>query len=103
MNLVSVIAEQGLLLVFANVLLQQLGVPIPAEPTLVVAGSLAARGLLPLPGLVGVTWLAVLIADSTWYWMGRRYGNQFCGSSAGWRCPLTRACGPPSRPSPAGA
>jgi membrane protein DedA with SNARE-associated domain len=75
-NLVSVIAEQGLSLVFANVLLQQLGVPIPAEPTLVVAGSLAARGLLPLPGLVGVTWLAVLIADSTWYWMGRRYGNQ---------------------------
>ncbi|HEX3904043.1 MAG TPA: DedA family protein/thiosulfate sulfurtransferase GlpE [Polyangia bacterium] len=76
MNLVSVIADQGLLLVFANVLLQQLGVPIPAEPTLVVAGSLAARGLLPLPGLVGVTWLAVMIADSTWYWMGRRYGNQ---------------------------
>jgi membrane protein DedA with SNARE-associated domain/rhodanese-related sulfurtransferase len=75
-NLVSVIADQGLLLVFANVLLQQLGVPIPAEPTLVVAGSLAARGLLPLPGLVGVTWLAVMIADSTWYWMGRRYGNQ---------------------------
>ncbi len=76
MNLVSVIAERGLLLVFVNVLLQQLGVPIPAEPTLVVAGSLAARGLLPLPGLVGVTWLAVLIADSTWYWLGRRYGNQ---------------------------
>ena len=76
MNLVSVIAEQGLLLVFANVLLQQLGVPIPSEPTLVVAGSLAARGLLPLPGLVGVTWLAVLLADSTWYWLGRRYGNQ---------------------------
>jgi membrane protein DedA with SNARE-associated domain/rhodanese-related sulfurtransferase len=75
-NLVSVIAEQGLLLVFANVLLQQLGVPIPAEPTLVVAGSLAARGVLPLPNLVGVTWLAVLIADSTWYWLGRRYGNQ---------------------------
>jgi membrane protein DedA with SNARE-associated domain/rhodanese-related sulfurtransferase len=75
-NLVSVIAEQGLLLVFANVLLQQLGVPIPAEPTLVVAGSLAARGLLPLPGLVGVTWLAVLLADSTWYWLGRRYGSQ---------------------------
>jgi membrane protein DedA with SNARE-associated domain/rhodanese-related sulfurtransferase len=75
-NLVSVIAEQGLFLVFANVLLQQLGVPIPAEPTLIVAGSLVARGLLPLPSLVGVTWLAVLIADSTWYWMGRRYGNR---------------------------
>jgi membrane protein DedA with SNARE-associated domain len=64
-NLVSVVTEQGLLLVFANVLLQQLGVPIPAEPTLVVAGSLAARGLLPLPNLVGVTWLAVLGVGGT--------------------------------------
>lgn len=75
MNLVSLVAEGGLWLVFANVLLQQLGVPIPAEPTLIVAGSLAAEGRLPLPGLVGVAWLAVLIADSTWYLMGRRYGN----------------------------
>ncbi len=76
MNLVSVIAEQGLVLVFSNVLIQQLGVPVPAEPTLVVAGSLAARGLLPLPSLLGVTWLAVLLADSLWYWTGRRYGNR---------------------------
>jgi len=45
-----------------------------------------------------VTWLAVLVADSTWYWMGRRYGNQ---SPAG-RLPLAlspdRASRPPSRP-----
>jgi membrane protein DedA with SNARE-associated domain/rhodanese-related sulfurtransferase len=75
-SLVSVIGEEGLLLVVANVLLQQLGVPIPAEPTLIVAGSLAARGLLPLPSLAVVTWLAALVADSTWYWMGRRYGNK---------------------------
>jgi membrane protein DedA with SNARE-associated domain/rhodanese-related sulfurtransferase len=75
-NLVSAVADQGLFLVFTHVLLQQLGVPIPAEPTLVVAGSLAARGLLPLPSLAGVTWLAVLIADSSWYWIGRRYGEQ---------------------------
>jgi len=75
-SLDSVIGEEGLLLVFANVLLQQLGVPIPAEPTLIVAGSLAARGLLPLPRVVGVTWLAVLIADSTWCWLGRRYGDK---------------------------
>jgi len=75
-SLVSVIGEEGLLLVFVNILLQQLGVPIPAEPTLIVAGSLAARGLLPLHRLVGVAWLAVLVADSTWCWMGRRYGDK---------------------------
>ena len=45
MSLVSVIGEEGLLLIFANVLLQQLGVPIPAEPTLIVAGSLASTSL----------------------------------------------------------
>jgi membrane protein DedA with SNARE-associated domain len=38
------IAREGHRLIFLNVFLQQLGVPIPAEPTLVVAGSLAARG-----------------------------------------------------------
>jgi membrane protein DedA with SNARE-associated domain/rhodanese-related sulfurtransferase len=75
-SLVSVIGEEGLLLVFGNVLLQQLGVPIPAEPTLILAGSLAARGILPLPRLVGATWLAVLVADSTWCWIGRRYGDK---------------------------
>lgn len=70
------IEREGLLLVFANVLLQQLGVPIPAVPTLIIAGSLAARGLLPLPRLVGAIWLAVLVADTTWCWMGRRYGDK---------------------------
>src|SRR5438552_45931 len=40
------LAQHGVPLVFGNVLLQQIGVPIPAEPTLVVAGSLAAKGLL---------------------------------------------------------
>lgn len=30
--------------VFANVLAQQLGLPVPAVPTLLVAGSLAASG-----------------------------------------------------------
>ena len=74
--MVLVTGEEGLLLIFANVLLQQLGVPIPSEPTLIVAGSWAARGLLPLPRLVGATWLAVLVADSIWCWMGRRYGDK---------------------------
>jgi membrane protein DedA with SNARE-associated domain/rhodanese-related sulfurtransferase len=75
-SLASVIHEEGLLLIFGNILLQQLGVPVPAEPTLIVAGSLAARGLLPLPSLAAATCLAVLVADSTWCWMGRRYGDR---------------------------
>jgi membrane protein DedA with SNARE-associated domain len=36
------ITEYGLALVFANVLLEQLGLPIPAVPALIVSGALAA-------------------------------------------------------------
>ncbi|HXY75460.1 MAG TPA: rhodanese-like domain-containing protein [Steroidobacteraceae bacterium] len=68
-------APFGLGLVFFNVLLDQLGVPVPAIPTLVVAGALAAGGRLPLLTLIGVAVLASFIADCSWYFAGRRYGG----------------------------
>jgi membrane protein DedA with SNARE-associated domain len=67
------LAQHGVPLVFANVLLQQIGVPIPAEPTLVVAGSLAAKGLLSPTALVATTVAAALLADIGWFLIGRRY------------------------------
>ena len=36
--------EHGPILVFVNVLLERLGVPIPAMPTMIVGGSAAAQG-----------------------------------------------------------
>lgn len=68
------VAHHGLGLVFANVLLQQAGVPIPAEPTLVVAGSLAAKSLMSRIGLVLVTVAAATLADVSWFVLGRRFG-----------------------------
>ena len=47
-HLFLLIAEYGLVIVFANVLVDQIGLPIPAVPTLVVAGAIAADGGLPL-------------------------------------------------------
>ncbi len=43
-EITSLLAQHGLLLVFANVLLTQAGIPVPAVPMLVVAGALAAQG-----------------------------------------------------------
>ena len=54
--------------------LQQIGVPWPAEPTLLVAGSLAARGRLSIVGVIAVALAATLVADLTWYVVGKRYG-----------------------------
>jgi membrane protein DedA with SNARE-associated domain/rhodanese-related sulfurtransferase len=70
----ALIAEYGLLLVFINVLVEQAGVPVPAVPTLVVAGALASTGKLPLGAVVLVALIACLISDLAWYWAGRYFG-----------------------------
>jgi membrane protein DedA with SNARE-associated domain len=69
------LGEYGLLLVFLNVLVTQLGMPLPAVLTLVVAGALTASGQLSLPAVLLVAVLACLIGDTLWYGAGRRYGG----------------------------
>jgi membrane protein DedA with SNARE-associated domain/rhodanese-related sulfurtransferase len=64
----------GLSLVFLNVLCDQLGVPVPAVPTLVVAGALSAAGRLPGAAVFALSVLACLLADGAWYVAGRVFG-----------------------------
>ncbi len=61
------------LLVFVNVLLQQLGLPIPSVPTMVLAGS-QSTGLMALAAMLLAAVLASLLADWIWYQLGRRFG-----------------------------
>ena len=74
-DVANLVAQHGLALVFLNVLLDQLGLPTPAIPALLVAGALAADGKLSAPALFSVAVAATLIADAAWYAAGRRYGN----------------------------
>ena len=62
--------------VFLNVLLEQLGLPVPAFPTLVVAGALAADHRLPAAPLYGLAIAACVLGDSAWYLAGRVYGGR---------------------------
>jgi membrane protein DedA with SNARE-associated domain/rhodanese-related sulfurtransferase len=64
----------GLGLVFFNVLFEQLGMPLPAMPTLIVAGALAADGQLPALAVCALALAACLIGDCAWYFAGRIYG-----------------------------
>ncbi|GAA0889842.1 VTT domain-containing protein [Rhodanobacter soli] len=73
-EIIALIAQYGVLLVFLNVLVTQLGAPVPAVPTLVVAGALAAGGQVPVVGVLLVTVVACLLSDTLWYAAGRRYG-----------------------------
>jgi len=75
-KLVAYVAQYGVLLVFANVLVEQIGIPIPALPTLIVAGALARDGRLSFALLLAAALAASLGADLVWYALGRRYGNR---------------------------
>jgi membrane protein DedA with SNARE-associated domain len=75
-KLVAYVTQYGLALVFANVLVEQIGIPLPALPTLLVAGSLARAGKLSLLALIGAAVVASLAADTIWYFLGRRYGHR---------------------------
>jgi membrane protein DedA with SNARE-associated domain/rhodanese-related sulfurtransferase len=73
-QLLSGIGPYGLFIVFINVLVQQIGLPVPVVPTLVIAGALAADGQLPAAGLFCWSLVACLIADCGWYFIGQTYG-----------------------------
>jgi membrane protein DedA with SNARE-associated domain/rhodanese-related sulfurtransferase len=64
----------GLSVIFLNVLFNQLGIPIPAVPTLVLAGALAADGRLTAVAVFALAALACVIGDSAWYLAGRLFG-----------------------------
>jgi len=68
------LAQYGLSIVALNVLLNQIGLPVPVIPTLVLAGALGANGQLPLAAVFLAAVLACLVADCGWYWVGQKYG-----------------------------
>src|SRR5437660_5218678 len=84
-DLASVVSHYGLAIVFGNVFIEQIGLPVPAIPTLVVAGALAAGGKLSAVAVFAIALLACVIADVAWYVAGRHYGNRvmriLCGIS----------------------
>jgi len=72
-QITEAIQRDAVWVVFANVLLQQLGLPVPAVPTLLVAGSLAASSGQAGTMLVAAV-LASVLADWIWYLAGRAFG-----------------------------
>lgn len=68
--------RHGLLVLFAWVLVEQLGVPIPAIPILLAAGALAGSGRSSLAVSLIVAVSAAMLADFFWYSIGRRKGIQ---------------------------
>jgi membrane protein DedA with SNARE-associated domain len=75
-HLTHLIQSYGVLIVFGAVLLEQIGLPVPAFPILIAAGALAVDSdvnwALCLSASVG----ACLAADFFWFRAGRYYGKR---------------------------
>jgi len=66
--------RHGYSVLFAWVLVEQLGLPVPSVPLLLAAGALAGRGRLSLSLVAGLPIVAALMSDALWYQLGRRRG-----------------------------
>ena len=78
-HLLDLFEQHGPLFVFFNVLIEQLGAPIPAIPTLLVAGALSVDGSFSWQTVLFLALLASGIANFTWYLAGRRFGLRILG------------------------
>ena len=75
-TLLELVQHYGLAVVFVNVLLLQAGLPVPAYPTLIITGALAAVGGASVPALIGTAVIAALLADFAWFSAGRKFGGR---------------------------
>jgi membrane protein DedA with SNARE-associated domain/rhodanese-related sulfurtransferase len=75
-NLILLLQQYGVLIVFAVVLIEQIGMPIPAFPILIVAGALSVDGDTPWAAVLAVSLVACLISDYFWFRAGRYYGKR---------------------------
>lgn len=75
-DLIVLLQTYGVLIVFAIVLVEQAGMPIPAFPILVVAGALSVDGGVSWPAAIAVAVGACLLTDLFWFRAGRFYGKR---------------------------
>jgi membrane protein DedA with SNARE-associated domain len=73
-SLVHYVIRYGVSLVALNVFLEQLGAPIPAIPSLVIAGALTRTGQMSSTNVLIAAVFASVIADLIWFELGRRFG-----------------------------
>jgi membrane protein DedA with SNARE-associated domain/rhodanese-related sulfurtransferase len=65
----------GYILLFAWVLFEQLGMPLPATPVLLAAGALSVDGSIRLHWAFLAALAGALLSDVTWFLVGRRLGH----------------------------
>ena len=76
-QLMSLLVQNAIAIVFAASFAARLGLPVPAAAVLVVSGALLAAGNVSVAGVVLAAVLANLLGDGAWFYAGRRFGYRF--------------------------
>lgn len=71
-----ILLTYGYLLLFAWVLVEQVGVPLPATPILLAAGALSVEGHINFAVALLASLAGSVLADTIWFQIGRRFGHR---------------------------
>jgi membrane protein DedA with SNARE-associated domain len=74
-DLSQLIGHWGYVAIFVLVILGNMGVPLPEETVLLLAGYLVWQGALRLPIVLGIGILSAVVGDNIGYQIGRHYGQ----------------------------
>ncbi len=74
--LIGLFIQYGYWIVFAGILLDNAGLPLPGELLLLAFGALARTGHVDLGLGVLVAWVAAMSGDNVGYWLGRLGGER---------------------------
>jgi membrane protein DedA with SNARE-associated domain/rhodanese-related sulfurtransferase len=77
--------QHGAVVLFVVVLMEQIGLPVPALLFLIAAGTLVGTGQMAVGVAVGSAVLAALLGDQLWYELGRRRGRKVLN----WLCRIS--------------
>jgi membrane protein DedA with SNARE-associated domain len=80
----TLISQWGYLAIFFLVAFGNMGVPLPEETILMLAGYMVWRGELRLSLVIGVGVVSAVIGDNVGYWLGRRFGKAALQRHATW-------------------
>ncbi|HXJ80924.1 MAG TPA: DedA family protein [Candidatus Methylomirabilis sp.] len=83
-DLPELIGHWGYIAIFVVVVLGNVGLPLPEETVLAVAGYLVWRGDLNLAAVLAVGVVSAVVGDNLGYWLGRRYGRTALPRYARW-------------------
>lgn len=74
-SFLQLLIDHGYVALFAAVLAEQFGLPVPATPFLIAAGALAGLERLSLSWALVIATSASLISDFTWFHLGKTQGS----------------------------